>query len=145
MSKQSIGSVAVLFVLSLLLGFLVHGLLLSADYGRLGSFMRGDAVGSHQILAQLAAHLLIAIGLTALYRQGCEAGKGWAGQGLRFGLIFAIAATVPTYLIYYAVQPWPAALVGKQIVCDTFALVMLGVVTAALNRPTAAPATAEAL
>jgi len=30
-------------------------------------------------------------------------------EGLRFGLAIAALMTVPIYLIYYAVQPWPGA------------------------------------
>ena len=43
--------------------------------------------------------------------------------------------TIPTYIIYYAVQPLPGAMVVKQIVFDTVAVVVLGVIVALLNRP----------
>ena len=41
--------------------------------------------------------------------KGREAGKPPVSQGLRFGLAIAALMTVPIYLIYYAVQPWPGA------------------------------------
>ncbi|MGH7299295.1 MAG: hypothetical protein ACREJE_02660 [Candidatus Rokuibacteriota bacterium] len=42
--------------------------------------------------------------------------------------------TIPIYLIYYAVQPLPGALVAKQVIFDTVATVLMGVLVAALNR-----------
>ena len=47
-------------------------------------------------------------------------------RGLRFGAGFATAATLPGYMIYYAVQPWPAALVHKQMLFGTAAVLVLG-------------------
>jgi hypothetical protein len=42
---------------------------------------------------------------------------------------------VPTYLIYFAEQPLPGALVGKQIVLDAIGLMVFGIVVAWLYRP----------
>jgi hypothetical protein len=41
---------------------------------------------------------------------------------------------VPIYLIYYAVQPLPFALVLKQICFDTVGVVLLGITVAAVNK-----------
>jgi hypothetical protein len=41
---------------------------------------------------------------------------------------------VPTYLIYYTVQPLPGALVAKQIVLDAIGLLVFGIVIAWLYR-----------
>jgi len=38
------------------------------------------------------------------------------------------------YLIYYAVQPMPGALVVKQIVFDSICMVLLGIVAAWINQ-----------
>ena len=42
--------------------------------------------------------------------------------------------TIPTYLIYLAVQPMPEALVVKQIIFDTIAMMAMGVVVAWINK-----------
>ena len=55
------------------------------------------------------------------------------GQGLRFGAAVAAIATLPGYLIYYAVQPLPASLVGKQLLYGTIATLLLGLLLAWLN------------
>jgi len=38
------------------------------------------------------------------------------GQGIRFGIAVALLTVVPTYLIYYVVQPMPRSLVTKLII-----------------------------
>jgi hypothetical protein len=42
-------------------------------------------------------------------------------------------ATIPGYLIYYAVQPLPAMLVHKQMILGTLAMLLLGMLLAWLN------------
>jgi hypothetical protein len=72
------------------------------------------------------AHTLFGFAFTWLYRQGKTAGASTLGQGVRFGLAVAVLMTIPTYLIYYAVQPTPGALAAKQIVFDSIAVVLMG-------------------
>jgi len=62
-----------------------------------------------------------------------DSGKPNIGQGLRFGAAVAVMATIPGYLIYYAVQPLPAALVHKQMILSTIAMLLLGMLLAWLN------------
>jgi hypothetical protein len=68
-----------------------------------------------------------------IYSRGVEA-KPWLGQGLRFGFVIALLTIVPTYMIYYVVQPMPGAVVVKQIVFDGVLLLVLGAVVAFLYR-----------
>jgi len=126
-------SVVVLFVVSMVLGFVVHGLLLHGDYAQIPNLMRTDAEAQQKFGFMIGAHLLMAVGLTLLYRHGRE-DKPWLGQGVRFGLILALAAVIPWYLIYYSVCPFPAGLVIKQIAYDTVGTVIIGIVAAAVNR-----------
>jgi hypothetical protein len=46
----------------------------------------------------------------------------------------ALLTIVPTYMIYYVVQPMPGAMVVKQIVYDGILLVLLGLLVAYLYR-----------
>ena len=126
-------SAVVIAVLSLALGFVVHGWLLAPDYKALGALFRAenDQVGFFSFM--IAAHALIGIGFTWVYRMGREA-KPFLGQGVRFGLAVAVLTVIPTYLIYYAVQPMPGNVVAKQIVFDTIAVVLMGIVCAWINQ-----------
>ena len=137
MNKQSIISVVVLFVVSMALDFVVHGLLLKNDYASQPALMRTEADAQRHAPAMLLAHVLLAVGVTAIYRRGREVGKPWLGQGLRFGLWFAVAACVPGFLIYYAVQPTGLVVACKQIVFGGIGTVLVGLTVAALNQDTA--------
>lgn len=128
-------SVVVMFVLSLGLGFVVHGVLLGSEYARLTGLFRQPPEADAYFAWMLLAHALIAVGFTWIYRKGLEAGKPFLGQGVRFGLAIAVLMTIPIYLIYYAVQPMPGGLVARQIVYDVIAVVIMGIVVAWINRP----------
>jgi hypothetical protein len=126
-------SVVIMFVVSMGLGFVVHGLLLGPEYAKLSTLFRPEADAQKYFPVMLLAHVFIAIGFTWIYRMGRE-DKPWLGQGLRFGLAVAVLTTIPTYLIYLAVQPMPEALVLKQIAFDIVAMLVMGVVVALVNR-----------
>ena len=132
MNKTFAISVTVMFVVASIAGFVVHGMLLGADYARL-TFFRTHGDFMEHYAAMAAGNLIWAIGFTWIYRQGRD-GRPFVGQGVRFGIAVALLAVIPTYLIYYAVQPMPSDLVAEQIVFDTIAMVIMGVIVAALNR-----------
>ena len=89
-------------------------------------FVRGPQQAQAFLPYMLAAHLLIGFGMTWLYRQVAPQGESSLVRGLRFGAGFALAATIPGYLIYYAVQPWPPALIHKQMLYGTAVALVLG-------------------
>ena len=135
MNKQFLLSVVVAFIVSMVLGFVVHDLLLKNDYASVSRLMRSVDDTKRHFPAMLVAHAIMAIGVTAIYRRGREAGKGCLGQGIRFGIWLALAACVPGFLIYYTVQPLGLSLVVKQIVFGGIATVLLGIAVAAVNKP----------
>ena len=126
-------SAVALTVLSLLIGFLIHGFLLGPEYAKLASLFRPDAEQAQHFVFMILAHVCIGVGMTWIYRQGREA-KPWLAQGVRFGLAVSLLAVIPMYLIYYAIQPMPGALVAKQIVFDVIGIVIMGVVAAWINQ-----------
>lgn len=125
----------VVSVAALLLDFAVHGVLLRADYEALvgSGFVRGQEEGQAFMPYMIAAHALIGYGMTWLYRQIVPAGESSLARGLRFAIGFALAATIPGYLVYYAVQPWPAALVHKQMLFGTLVVLVLGLLLGYLH------------
>ncbi len=126
-------SVVALFVLSMALGFVVHASILGPEYAKLTTLFRNETDAQSHFWAMLLAHLFIAIGFAWIYLRGRE-DKPWPGQGIRFGLAVAVLSSIPTYLIYLAVQPMPEGLVAKQIVFDTIAMMIMGLTVAFINR-----------
>ena len=72
--KLVISSLVVAFA-SLMLGFVIHALLLHADYGRLPSLYRSEADSQAHFGYMLLAHVLIGVGMSWIYARGHEAGK----------------------------------------------------------------------
>ena len=139
MSKRFLIAWVVVFVLWFLGSFLVHGQLLHDDYAKLASLFRTEADSQQYFVWMLVAHVIMAGAFVWIYSRGVEATAG-TGQGIRYGLAIALLTVVPTYLIYYVVQPMPGATVVKQIVFDTILVVILGLVVAFLYRSDAAKA-----
>jgi hypothetical protein len=135
MNKRFCISGGVAGVASLMLGFVIHGMLLQRDYARLPALFRSEADASNQFPFMLLAHLMIGFGMTWMYRRSPPVNENFLGAGLRFGVAVAVLMTVPMYLIYYAVQPMPGAVVMKQIGFDVLSALLLGVLIALLNRP----------
>src|SRR5215813_7811121 len=127
-------SVAVMSVLSFALGFVIHGVLLHGDYSALPNLLRPESEAQGYFGWMLLADVFRGFGITWIYLKGREAAKPYLGQGLRFGFALAVLMTIPTYLVYYAVQPWPCEVVVKQILLDTIGVCILGIVVAAIHR-----------
>jgi hypothetical protein len=132
MNKKFLIAWVVVFVLWMAGGILVHGILIGPDYMAMGT-MRPEAEQQSLMGLMLLAHAILAGAFVWTYARGVE-NKPWLGQGLRFGFAIACIAVIPTYLIYYVVQPTPGAVAVKQIVFDTILTTLLGAVTAWLYR-----------
>jgi len=126
-------------VLFCLLGFVVHETILHNDYAQVPSLFRAPEEALRRMPIMFVAYLLMGFASTWIYRQGITAGASWLLQGIRFGLSVALVSAVPMYLIYYAVQPLPATLVVKQIVLQTIAIIIVGIVIAWINRRSSIP------
>jgi len=133
MNKKFLIGWIVVFIVWFCGSFVVHGVLLHDDYGRLSSLFRTEADAQNFFPLMVLAHVMLAGALVWIYSRGVEPGP-WLPQGLRFGVAVALLTVVPTYLIYYVVQPMPGAVVAKQIVLDGILLLILCSITAFLYR-----------
>jgi hypothetical protein len=121
----------IVFVCWMAGSFVVHGALLSADYTALqGKLFRTPEDSQNYFALMILAHVLLSGSLVWIYARGKEAGRPWLGQGLRFGIAIALLTVVPTYTIYFVVQPMPAMLAAKQILFDGVLMLLLGVIVA---------------
>ena len=139
MNKKFLIAWLVVFLVWFFGSFIVHGTLLRADYQQLASLFRPDSDAQHYFPLMVLAHVLMSGAFAWIYARGVEA-KPWLAQGVRFGVAVALLTAVPTYMIYFVVQPMPAAVVVKQIVFDSVLLVLLGIIVAFVYRPSAASA-----
>jgi hypothetical protein len=135
MNKRFIVAWVVLFVLWMIEGMLVHGMLLGPEYQKLPQLFRSEADAQGYFGWMILAHVLVSGAFVWIYVRGIAPDKPWLGQGVRYGAAVALLTVVPTYTIYYAVQPLPGALVVRQIVFDVIGLLVFGIVVAWLYRP----------
>ena len=133
MNKKFAIAWLVVFVVWMLGSFIVHGMLLHADYSKLPTLFRPEADAGQYFPFMILAHVIMAGAFAWVYSRGVEA-KPWLGQGIRFGLVIALLTVVPMYTIYYCVQPMPGILTVKHILFDGLLLLVLGAVTAFLFR-----------
>jgi uncharacterized membrane protein YedE/YeeE len=133
MGRTTFNAWIVTFVAWMVGSFVVHGTLLHEDYAKLPHLFRPEADAQKYFPLMILAHVLMAGAFVWIYSRGVEA-RPWLGQGIRFGLAVALMTVVPTYTIYYVVQPMPGPHVVKQIVFDGTLVVVLGVVVAFMYR-----------
>jgi hypothetical protein len=126
-------SVMIVFLIAFALSYAVHGIWLFGEYSKLPNLMRPQSEAPQYFPYFLLAQVLFAFGFTWIYCKGRE-DKPWLAQGLRFGLAVAVLSTIPGFLIYHAVSPYPLHLTLKQIAGDTVSVLLLGMVVAWLNR-----------
>ncbi len=133
MNKKFIIAWIVLFVAWFVGSFVVHGLLLHSDYMQLTSLFRTEGDQQKYFPLMILAHVILSGAFVWIYARGVEP-KPWMEQGVRFGVAVALLTIVPTYMIYFVVQPMPESVVIKQIVFDGILTVILGMIVAWLYR-----------
>jgi hypothetical protein len=133
MNKRFFIAWVVIFIVWMAGSGLVHGMLLGADYKAMGALFRPEADAEKYFPLMIFAHVLLAGAFTWIYARGVEA-RPWFGQGIRFAVVVSMLTIVPTYLIYFVVQPMPSALVIKQVCLDSALMLLLGVVVAFIYR-----------
>jgi hypothetical protein len=140
MNKKFLISWVVIFIVWMVGSFVVHGLLLGADYANAEpNLMRPEAEQQALFHWMLIAHAIMAGAFVWIYNRGNE-DKPWMQQGIRYGIAVALLAAVPVYLIYYSVQPTAGMIVVKQIIFDGALVILLGIIVAFLNKPQATQA-----
>jgi len=140
MNKKLITAWIVIFVAWLMGSFVIHGVLLRADYMQLTGLFRSDGDQQKYFPFMILAHVILSGAFVWIYARGAEA-KPWMAQGLRFGIAVALLTSVPTYMIYFVVQPMPGNVVIKQIIFDSALMIILGTIAAWLYRDAGKPAT----
>ena len=138
MNKRFFIAWIVIFVAWMAGSFVVHGALLHDDYSKLSGLFRSEADAQTYFPLMILAHVLLAGAFVWIYSRGVEA-RPWLPQGIRFGVAIALLTIVPTYIIYYVVQPMPGAVVVKQIVFDGILMLILAAIVAFIYRQPAQP------
>jgi hypothetical protein len=124
---------AALFVAELL-ATIIHGLVLGPDYAPYyGTLLRGGESPAWQFAFLPVAHLSFVGALVWIYLRLPLDGP-LVVRGLKLGVLGWFVGQVPLWLVWFAEQPWPSALVVKQLVLELASTLIVGVTIAALAR-----------
>ncbi len=134
MNKQFFIGWLVVFIAWMGGSFLVHGVLIYDEYASLPQLFRPEEASQEYFHFMLLAHIIAAGAFVWIYMRGVKQSE-WLPQGLRYGIAIALLTAIPTYMIYYVVQPLPGMLVVKQMLFDGALVVMLGIVVAFMCKP----------
>ena len=118
---------------ALILGMLVHGVLLRADYQALSALYRTQAQATAHAAWILPAYLLLGLAMTWLYRRMPARDDVDPTRGARFGLAIALVSFVPWHMLAFVAQPLPLSLMLRQVALDLLAMVLLGMLLAWLQ------------
>jgi len=132
--KRYFAASLAVFALSLLLGYLVHGVILKPVYDSLKSIWRPD-MNSKMWIEWLNAYFLAFL-FTYIYVKGYE-GRGIM-EGARFGVIMGLFLSVPMAYGTYMIIPIPFNLAVQWFLYGTAQSIVYGVVAAAIYKPKAA-------
>lgn len=135
--KKYLLAVLAAFVLYSGLGFLIHEAILAPDYEPLiGTVLRTNQGFSDRLPVLYAGNLIFALAFCLVYVKGYEPGKGWLGQGLRFGLLLGLLLA-PFALLGYVIFPVEGSLAAKWVVLGYLQVVVTGLGVARVYQPPA--------
>src|SRR5216684_4993694 len=132
--KKTIGAIVAGFVLLFAGRYLLHSVLLKSAYMQSSDVWRTPEAMMHRMWAAQLANFIFAVAAVLIYVRGIEQ-KPWLGQGIRFGVLLALATAVPQSLIEYFVYPIHHELALHWIIGEGGLAVLLGVLIAAICQP----------
>jgi hypothetical protein len=113
--------------------YLIHALWLIGTYRQNAALWRPESAMPHLAWVVQVANLILAIAAVLIYIRGVEP-KPWLGQGVRFGILLALATAVPQSLVEYFTYPISPTLAWQWILGEGALAVLLGVVLAGICR-----------
>ncbi|MFQ5823120.1 MAG: hypothetical protein ACE5JB_03595 [bacterium] len=132
----SLGVFVVYFVLSII----VHWVLLKSAYEATADVWRPQSEMSAYMPILWVTQLAVSFLFVFIYTKGYE-GKGLM-EGVRYGLWIGLLMSIPMAFSSYATLPIPLSLAIKWFVFGLIEFVILGIVAAAIYKPSAQPAAA---
>lgn len=112
---------------ALILGMLVHGVLLRADYQAMAALYRTQEEANAHAPWILPAYLMLGLAMTWLYRRMPASDGVDMRRGARFGLAVALVSFVPWHMLAFVAQPLPLSMMLRQVGLDLVAMVLLGI------------------
>jgi len=129
--KRFVSASLAVYVASLALGFLIHGVILKPTYDSLASIWRPNMNSLMWIV--WVNGLITSVIFTYIFAKGYE-GKGII-EGARFGAIMGVFISVPMAYGTYMMIPIPYTLAFQWFLYGTAQTILLGITAAAVYKP----------
>ncbi len=135
-TKKWVIASVVVFVAYAILEGVFHGFIMRDMYMQYKEYWNPEDVMRQRTWLMWIAYLVFAFAFVFIFAKGYE-GRGMA-EGFRYGLYLGFLIQVPRAFISYAVLPYPGRLDLAWLVGETVVYIILGLVAAAIYKPTAA-------
>jgi hypothetical protein len=132
------GAIVAAFAVIVVTNWLVHGILLRADYQAMALSFRPVPLIRARMWIVLVGLAVFSVAFVYIYVRGVEA-KPWLGQGIRYGILAWLLTVVPASLAEFVTMYLPHPLVLRWIGYGLLQLVVTGLAVAAIvgERPAA--------
>jgi len=142
MKSVAIGAF-VAWIVDMVYGFVVYGMLLASEFGRYpGVFRPMETINAH-IPLMAAGGLLAMFALAYMYAKGYEGGSG-AMEGLRFGILLGIFAVGYIAIGNYVVMNIGRKLAVSMAVAGFVEFALVGLAIGAVYKPSGQASPARA-
>lgn len=131
--KKLLITFGVVFVVSQVIMFIVHGVILEPTYKSLAELFRPEAEMNNLWWVGMITALFFSFFFVYIFACGYE-GKG-AMEGVRFGLIIGGFWTIPSIYGQYMVYSLPYSLIIQWVLYDIVTLVIVGILAALIYKP----------
>ena len=131
--KRFVAASLAVFVVSQILEFLIHGVLLKATYDSLKHLWRPDMQSKMWIVSLVG--FITSFLFTYIFVRGYE-GKGIL-EGVRFGVIIGLFTSIPMAYGMYMMIAIPYSLALQWFVYGMAEAIVLGIVAALIYKPAA--------
>lgn len=128
--KPAVASICV-FIAFQIMDFIIHGIVLSADYQLLGYLWRPDMMSKMWIMA--LSSLVMSVLFVYIFLKGYE-NKGIM-EGVRFGIVAGLFMNVAGVFSQYAIYPIPFGLALKWFFYCMMEFMVAGIVVSLVYRP----------
>ena len=131
--KKLLITFGVVFVVSQVIMYIVHGVILDPTYKSLAELFRPRAEMDNLWWVGLITALLFSFFFVYIFARGYE-GKG-VMEGVRFGLIIGGFWTIPNVYGQYMVYTLPYSLIIQWVLYNIVTLVIAGILAALIYKP----------
>ena len=126
-------TVAVIYVVNQVMGYLIHAVWLGETYASLAHIWRPEAEMMAKQWIMFVTAAVYCFFFVYLFAKGCE-GKGVA-EGVRFGAIIGLFVGVFSAYDWYVILPIPYSLALKWFLSGMVVTIIMGIVAALVYKP----------